>query len=148
METKHVTAADVIGRLLQESADFPTLSSIAGASSLSAPTVTRWRDDHQGSIPHDQLASFLEELGREPEDYGVQPSIAWRSRRAMREQRALPKWAAGIERLVKQQASSSANIHRLVADVPVMRQQLTIIAEDLAAIRAHLGIPRETGASA
>lgn len=91
---------ELIVALLSEP-DFRNVADIARDSGWNYQRLQRWYKGSVGGIAPDDLADLLIDLGREPDHYGVTPSLAWRRKhaediaaRAAADPDAMPAWFA------------------------------------------------------
>lgn len=92
-------------------------------------TVSRWMTGST-KLTERRLRKVFATLGVDPTPYGLDPIVA-----------TTAQTAGDLDRILE----AIGDVHVRVADIPVMRARMELIAQDLAAIREHLGIPTPTG---
>lgn len=86
--------ADLLEKLLSEP-DFSSVAEIARTAGWNYQRLHRWSKGSVGAdaIPQDDLADLLIDLERNPDDYGVRPSIVWKRKHI----RASAIWAGDTD---------------------------------------------------
>jgi hypothetical protein len=86
---KTATPQDLMASLLGEEG-VGTVADIARATGVNYQRLLRWSNGTSSAVPQDEMADLVAALGRDPEAYGVQPSLAWRQKRDQHQ--APPPW--------------------------------------------------------
>lgn len=90
---KTATPQDLMASLLREEG-VGTVADIARATGVNYQRLLRWSNGTSSAVPQDEMADVVAALGRDPDEYGVQPSLAWRQKHEQAS--APPPWAVEL----------------------------------------------------